>query len=234
MLYQISFYFLLFIGYAFLGWIVETICCSFLNKKPILNRGFLLGPICPIYGYGAIFLILLLKKYYDDPFGLLIMAAVGASVLEYITSYVMEKIFKARWWDYSERKFNINGRICLENALLFGVLGLFLMYVINPIYCNILLKLSSFLLETIAISIFIIYVVDNIITFTIMFELRSNFELVKKKDNTQQINEQIKQILTKNRVFKNRIINAFPNMKLPSNQFDIERLRTILKKRKKK
>lgn len=223
----------MFMAYSFLGWIFESICCSFIQKKPVFNRGFLIGPICPIYGYGAVFLIVLLKKYYDDPVALFVMAVVGASILEYITSYIMEKIFHARWWDYTDRRFNLNGRICLGNAILFGILGLCLMYYINPFYESIISNLSPYLLEIISISIFILYLVDNIITFIIMFELRSNFGLMKK-DATEEISEQVKLILNKNRVFKLRIMNAFPNMKILGNKELTKKLLPELRKRNKK
>ena len=126
-------YFLLFLFYSFLGWILEMVVCSIADKK-VVNRGFLIGPYCPIYGSGCLLIISLLHKYQDDPFTLFIMAVIVCSLLEYFTSYIMEKLFKARWWDYSDRRFNINGRICLDNLVLFGVLGLLIFYVANPFF----------------------------------------------------------------------------------------------------
>ena len=110
-------YFLLFIIYSFLGWLIEIIVCS-ISEKHFTPRGFLIGPYCPIYGFASIIMITLLNKYFNDPLIVFILSAIIASVLEYFTSYIMEKIFNARWWDYSDRKLNINGRICLENSVL--------------------------------------------------------------------------------------------------------------------
>lgn len=77
------------------------------KDKTLVNRGFLMGPYCPIYGCGCILIILLLKRYLNDFIALFIMSMVICSILEYLTSYIMEKLFKARWWDYSDRRFNI-------------------------------------------------------------------------------------------------------------------------------
>ena len=108
------YYFLLFIIYSFLGWCIESIYCM-IEQRKVVSRGFLIGPYCPIYGWGALIMIFTLQRYLNDPIVLFVMGALVASVIEYITSLVMEKIFHARWWDYSHMKFNVNGRICLTN-----------------------------------------------------------------------------------------------------------------------
>ena len=98
---------------------------QFINKKRFVNRGFLIGPICPIYGYGVL-LILLLVGNKGDILAVFLKSILICSLIEYFTSYFMEKLFKARWWDYSKRKFNLNGRVCLGTAIPFGILGLFI------------------------------------------------------------------------------------------------------------
>ena len=127
------YYFLIFFIYSFLGWMIETINCSIMAKKKILNRGFLIGPYIPIYGTGALVMILFLTEYKKDPFVLFCMAVVYCSLIEYITSYLMEKLFLARWWDYTHEKFNLNGRICGLNSLLFGLCSIGVIYFIQPI-----------------------------------------------------------------------------------------------------
>ena len=122
---DIKIYFLLFIIYAIIGWCMEVIC-KLIQYKKFVDRGFLIGPYCPIYGVGALLITLFLNKYTQDPVVLFVMAVVVCGVLEYLTSYFMEKIYHARWWDYSSKKFNINGRICLSNLIAFGILGMFL------------------------------------------------------------------------------------------------------------
>lgn len=123
-------YFLLFIIYAVIGWCMEVIC-KLIQYKKFVDRGFLIGPYCPIYGVGALLITFFLNKYVQDPVVLFVMAIVVCGILEYLTSYFMEKIYHARWWDYSRKKFNINGRICLSNLIAFGILGMFIMYISN-------------------------------------------------------------------------------------------------------
>ena len=88
------------------GWFIEIIN-GLIQTKKFVNRGFLIGPYCPIYGVGGILITLLLSKYYDDPIVLFFMGIAVCGILEYLTSYIMEKFFKARWWDYSKRKFRL-------------------------------------------------------------------------------------------------------------------------------
>ena len=107
MLRIIETYYLLFMIYAILGWCMEVIA-KFFQYHRFINRGFLIGPYCPIYGWGALAITILLKKYVYDPIVLFVMGVVVCSILEYLTSYFMEKIYHSRWWDYSQRKFNIN------------------------------------------------------------------------------------------------------------------------------
>ncbi|MBW3087250.1 putative ABC transporter permease [Bifidobacterium sp. 82T24] len=120
--------------YSFLGWVYESILVSIQERRPV-NRGFLNGPLCPIYGAGAALAIVVLTPIKDVPAAPVVMfllGALGASVLEYVTSWTMEKIFHARWWDYSHFRFNINGRICLIGAIVFGVFGIIIVDVTQP------------------------------------------------------------------------------------------------------
>ena len=102
----VEIYFLLFLIYSIAGWLIETIGEIFKSGK-LVNRGFLIGPYCPIYGYGVILITFLLSKYKDDVFLTFVLAMVICGILEYLTSYLMEKIFHARWWDYKRMRFNI-------------------------------------------------------------------------------------------------------------------------------
>ena len=142
MLYNLSFYFLLFFIYAFCGWLIEVFV-FLIKEKKLINRGFLIGPYCPIYGFCAILMVLTFGKYFSTPFALFVMAGVICTFFEYITSYIMEKIFGARWWDYSNISFNINGRVCLHNSLAFGILGMLLLYSINPFLENLLKQIPK-------------------------------------------------------------------------------------------
>ncbi|MDE5715326.1 MAG: putative ABC transporter permease [Anaeroplasmataceae bacterium] len=125
-------YIFLFFVYAFLGYVCEVIYCS-IGQRKLVNRGYLYAPICPIYGAGAVLIIFSMNPIKDMWYLVLILGIVLTSGLEYFTSYLMEVIFHMRWWDYSKRKFNINGRICLRNSLLFGALVMAVMYGLEPL-----------------------------------------------------------------------------------------------------
>ena len=166
MIKNIELYILIFFIYAFAGWCLESIGSIFNPKvKKFINRGFLIGPYCPIYGYGALLITFLLKKYTNDPITLFIMVILVCGILEYLTSYFMEKIFKARWWDYSTKKFNINGRICLDTMIPFGIGGVLFLYVMQPIFEKLVGKLKKKQLNTvfwIVIGIFIVDIIVNV------------------------------------------------------------------------
>lgn len=205
-------YFLLFIIYAIFGWCLEVVG-KLIESKKFVNRGFLIGPYCPIYGCGAILITILLKKYTDDPLTLFIMVILVCGILEYLTSYLMEKIFKARWWDYSKKKFNINGRVCLDTIVIFGVLGLFIMYVSNPFLLSEIEELSPMWLNIIFYSALVIYITDNIISLFVIGYIRKAEEIVYKElDNTEEITAKIKQILREKSILHRRLVNAYPKL----------------------
>lgn len=218
-MYTVCLVFLLFLCYAIIGWMIECLCVSFMNKKIVLDRGFLIGPYCPIYGYGGVFMYLFLTRYQNDSITLFILAAVGASILEYVTSYLMEKIFKARWWDYSDRRFNVEGRICLGNAVLFGILGLVFIYILNPYLLKILREIPENILIVISIISFIIFLADTILTFIIMAKLRSRITLVKK-DSTSEIDRQIREFLSHYHFFVKHLFKGFPKITISAPKGD--------------
>ena len=210
---EIYYYFLLFLIYSFIGWLIEVIG-KLIEKHKFINRGFLIGPICPIYGHGCILMILTLSRYKDNPLTLFICALFICSLLEDFTSYFMEKIFKARWWDYSTKRFNLNGRICAETMIPFGILGTLVICVINPIF-EYLLNLFNF--ETIkitAVVLFIIYIIDNTISLIIMFGFKGTLKTVEK-DGTEEITKKVKKILINKNVLYKRLVEAFPNFMNP-------------------
>ena len=118
-----------FIIYSFLGWVMESTFRSVLEKK-IINTGFLIGPLCPIYGIGACIMFLFLDKFYDNVLILFLVSIVSLTLWEYIVGVLLEKVFNTKYWDYSNQKFNFQGRICLFNSLCWGVLGvIFIKYI---------------------------------------------------------------------------------------------------------
>ena len=208
--------FLAFIIYAFIGWILEIIY-TYIRTKKVINRGFLIGPYCPIYGMGCILITLLLKKYYDDPIVLAIMSMIICSILEYLTSYAMEKVFKARWWDYRDRKFNINGRICLETLVPFGIGSLVIMYIVNPFIVNLLNIIPEIIIYILFISIFVMFVLDIIISFNAISKIRISSKKILE-DSTEEITKHVKKYLLNNFKQWKRIIKSFPDLKILRNR----------------
>ncbi len=201
------FNFLIFYIYSILGWISEVIY-GFIFEKKFINRGFLIGPICPIYGFGAIAMMIYLTQYKENPLTVFIMGAVICTILEYITSYLMEKLFKARWWDYSNYKFNINGRVCLYLSCLFGLGGVITVCFINPIIINLVNLIPNTIMLIISSILFILFLLDVITSFNIINKVKLTAQNVAK-DYTEEINKKVSEIL-KNKLFQNRILKAFP------------------------
>lgn len=123
--------FLCFLLYSFLGWCCESVYCS-VGQGRLVNRGFLNGPLCPVYGFGALLVIFLLGGTEGNAAALFLAGMVVTSLLEYLTSWLLEKLFHMKWWDYSRYHFQINGRVCLLNSLMFGGLSVILMLGLRP------------------------------------------------------------------------------------------------------
>ena len=207
---EIKIYILVFFIYAVAGWIMESTSISIRNKK-FVNRGFLIGPVCPIYGYGVVLVSILLKKYQDDMIVTFFMSIIICGILEYLTSFFMEKIFNARWWDYSQRKFNINGRVCLQNLVLFGIASCVIVYIVNPFIIGKLRLIPSTVQTVIILILLAIHLVDNIVSYKIILNLKQVSKEVK--DNTIEISEKVRKIIHNKSIFHRRLVNAFPNIK---------------------
>lgn len=202
--------FSLFIIYSFLGWCIEVIACSYAKKK-FVNRGFLIGPYCPIYGVSALIMVLLLNKYKEDISVLFWMSFIVCSIIEYITSFIMEKLFNARWWDYSNKLFNVNGRICLKNGIYFGALGVLLVRYINNFLVYDLNLLDYNILYILNLILFICFSIDLFVSFNVICKIKKTTDVIKK-DYTEEITEKVKEIVSKGSFLSRRLINAFPTL----------------------
>ena len=196
MKYDLITYMLLFFTYSIAGWCMEVIRIALNPKfKKFVNRGFLIGPYLPIYGYGVIALTLFLGKYNNDIFALFFLSIFVCGLLEYMTSLVMEKLFNARWWDYSSRKFNINGRICLENLIPFGIAGTLILHWINPLVVNLYNQIPS-TPKIILVSILtLIITIDYIVSYTIISKFKSSADEIdlSEDDDTENISKYVKE-----------------------------------------
>lgn len=148
-------YLLYFFLFSFLGWLMETIY-SFIILGHFTKRGFLFGPLCPIYGYGALILIIFLSKYKNNSFKLFTYSAIIFSIFEYLVSYMLEVCFNSFWWDYTNDFFNLNGRISIFYSIAWGIIAIlfvghlypFLKKKIDIILSKISVKIQKILLHT--------------------------------------------------------------------------------------
>ena len=207
------YYVFIFYIYSFIGWAQEVLQ-SIIKFKRFINRGFLIGPICPVYGFGSIMITFFLKKYVDQPFFVFLTAIFICCTLEYFTSYILEKLFKARWWDYSHMKFNINGRICLECGLGFGLGAMAILYVINPYVIDpIFVHADIQILTYITYVILALQVIDTAVSFSFISKLK-NISNSVKSDNTEVITKEVKKMLEASARPYRRLLESFPNMQI--------------------
>ena len=122
---------LYFFIYAILGWILETIFC-FLKLGIFVKRGFLYGPLCPMYGFAAISMIQMLKKIKTNTIGRFFICMITFTAFEYVVAVVLESLFGLRWWDYSNERFNFQGRISLPYSIAWGIIGAIFIEKIHP------------------------------------------------------------------------------------------------------
>lgn len=178
--------FLLLLFYSFLGWCGEMIYCSIGQRKLCEKRGFLNGPLCPIYGHGALLVLLALGNRWNTPAATFLVGMVLTSAVEYITSYAMEKLFHMRWWDYSKRRFNLGGRVCLLNSILFGLACLVLRYVVHPwVFAPLMWLKDHHMLIPLASILFVIYLAD------IVLSVRSAIQIGNRLEKLHAIQDEL-------------------------------------------
>lgn len=164
-------YSLYFLFYSFFGWCLETLYAIYVHGH-FVKRGFLFGPICPIYGFGALILLFSLSKFKKNPIMIFIISFVSLSVFEYIVSYGLEVLYRTTWWDYHDQFLNINGRICLANSIVWGILGIAFIKWIQPSLEKVLNKLHKIrpnlvsIIATIGVSL---WFTDTIVSFILHF-----------------------------------------------------------------
>lgn len=213
--------FIYFIIYSFLGWVIETIYCS-LAEKRYVPRGFLNGPLTPIYGFGAIGLIFLLQDIKTVSL-VFLSGVVATSFLEYVASYLLELIFDMHWWDYSGDKYNLNGRIKLKNSILFGILSIILMYFIHPLVINLLSMLSYFNKQVLSVTLFIAITIDTVITVSSIFNLKATALEYKIKNFSEEA-----RLTLKNGYIHKRLLKTFPRLAYKKDFEVIDRLRLVI------
>ncbi|MBC8535821.1 putative ABC transporter permease [Clostridiales bacterium BX7] len=169
---QTELWFLYFLLYSVLGWCCEVVYCSIPAKK-FINRGFLYGPLCPIYGCGALLGVWLLEPVAAHPLAVFALGLLVMSALEYVTSVLMEWLFHARWWDYSNHRFHLNGRVCLTNSILFGLMAVAVIYFIHPLVVWFIGLLPDGERSCVALVLFTVLVVDITLTVRSLIDFRA-------------------------------------------------------------
>lgn len=164
---KVQTYILYFFLFAILGWVMETIY-SFIVLGHFTKRGFLYGPLCPIYGYGALILIIFLGKYRKHSLKLFVYSAIIFSIFEYFASYILEVLFHSHWWDYSNDFFNLNGRISIFYSFAWGIIAIIFVGHLYPFFkrkLNIILSKISYHAKTLILTLaFSLYIVDTVIS----------------------------------------------------------------------
>jgi len=232
--------FLLFIIYSFFGYIIEVTICSIESKK-LVNRGFLVGPIIPVFGVGAVFITLLLTGYNHDPLVVFIFGLLLTSILEYAVGYVLEKIFHNKWWDYTNNFGNINGRVCLFNSLGFGIGSFLIIYVFNPFLYSWMDGLSNTLIIVVGIALLILVMADLIYSTFVAYSLRKNIIVVEELKNKKLLNvtlfleKHLKFEIKSIKLNPDRLLKSFPRLREGSvKEFEIvAKFREKLKREKK-
>ena len=220
---------MIFTIYSFIGYVVEILSISRKSHKINLSRGYLIGPYLPIFGLGGVLMTSLLGKYKDDIIVLFIMSLTICSLLEYFASLIMEKIFKVRWWDYSDRLLNINGRICLENGIKFGIGGVLLNRYFHPLLLSFLDSFPDALLMTLGTIMFIIIFADFLISTYTILQLKIDLSVYTDKDSTTRIRREVLESVRKYRFFHRRLFQAFPNL---SENKKTSKFQKLIEKRK--
>lgn len=204
---------ILFFVFSIVGWMIE-VTLKYFQYHRFINRGFMIGPYCPIYGSGVVAITVCVgglvgsEGSIGDTFlaGFFICGA-----LEYITSWYMEKLFHARWWDYSQKPMNLNGRVWIGNLLLFGIASVAVVRIIDPVYFGLISHLSPFLLHLLAVCIAVVMLTDLVTSHVLMNIVRREID-AQEGDNTEEISHRVHELLKDRSLLLRRIHEAYPEL----------------------
>lgn len=220
-LYNIYQWFIFFYIYCFLGWCIESTIVSVESKK-LINRGFLSGPLLPIYGLGAVLVLFITLPFRDNLLAVYFVGMIGATILEYFTGWLMETIFKVKYWDYSYYKIQYKGRICLVCSLFWGVLSVLLTQVLHkPIERYVLLLNDRFVIS-IAIIITLVVIADTITS------IKATIDINKLMERSEKALSEIKELKSEIELILNNAANQLYYIK-DSNEVDFSEFTNKIK-----
>ncbi|MBR2587389.1 putative ABC transporter permease [Candidatus Saccharibacteria bacterium] len=206
---QVIDYLLYFFIYSAIGFILEVVLCSIRDKK-LVNRGFLFGPILPVYGFGVLVVLLSTQNVKDSATLTFLVAMFACSALEYFTSWLMEKFYGIKLWDYSKSdRYNLNGRICLRNGLAFGIVGCFAVRNVQPRIAAFVSRLGS-LKPPIVIALIALFLLDLVASTYAVQKVKHSIRLkLISGDQTSEVKKlasgAIAQLLTGKNYLERRI-----------------------------
>lgn len=204
---------LLFFIYSFLGWCME-VALKYRQFHRFINRGFLTGPWLPIYGTGAVLITVamdLVGRYDTSMVTTFAVSFVLCGSVEYLASYFMEKRFHARWWDYSAKPMNLNGRVWIGNLVLFGLAGVLVTRIADPALTRLLGGMSAVARQVTALCLAALFVADYAMSHFVLKLVKTGVES-SQADNTEQINREIRLLLADRSIFYRRFADAYPEV----------------------
>lgn len=204
---------LLFFSYAFIGWCIE-VTLKYLQFHRFINRGFLTGPWLPIYGSGAALITVVtsgLSPLESSVGTTFVVSFLLCGFLEYMTSYVLERRFHARWWDYSQKPMNLHGRVWIGNLLLFGLGGVLIVEWMNPLLLRLFEQMSFALREILALTLSTVFAADYGMSHFVLKLVKRSVES-SEADNTEAISKEVRLLLSNRSVFHRRFAEAYPEV----------------------
>ena len=207
---------LLFFFYSFVGWCIE-VTLKFFQYHRFINRGFFAGPLLPIYGSGCTLITLAVDgltrlSIHESSFGsVFAVSFVLCGFVEYGASYFMEKRFHARWWDYSRKPMNLNGRIWIGNLILFGLGGMIVVKLVNPVILPVLASIGIKVRMIVAGCLSAMFVLDYIVSHFVMKLVKTSIEH-SEADNTEEIGREVRKTLSDRNIFARRFAAAYPDV----------------------
>ena len=202
-----------FFIFGFAGWCMEVIL-KYRQYHRFINRGFLTGPILPIYGFGVILITLVVGRLTSVESGVMTTFAISlviCGLVEYLTSFVLEKIFHARWWDYSQKPMNLHGRVWIGNLVLFGLAGVAIIHIVNPVLFPALDRIPLNTRKVTAVVLLAIFAADLVISCFVLKLVKLGIDS-SEADNTEEISKEVRQLLTNRSYFYSRFADAYPEV----------------------
>ena len=202
-----------FFIFGFAGWCMEVIL-KYRQFHRFINRGFLTGPILPIYGFGVILITVVVGNLASVESGIVMtfaMSFVICGIVEYLTSFVLEKIFHARWWDYSQKPMNLNGRVWIGNLVLFGLAGVAIIHVVDPVLFSALDRVPLNARRVTAAVLLAILAADFVISYFVLKLVKVGVDS-SEADNTEEVSREVRQLLTDRSYFYSRFADAYPDV----------------------